>query len=176
MVIHDICKNLKIIDYDINDDMSICVGGDVDIKGLRLGIIPIKFKNVSGDFNCSLNLLESLENCPKYVGGDFNCSYNKLETLRYSPEIIGGRFNCYYNHITNFDGLPEFFEKDINLFNSPIDEIYRLFNCDPQCISLLIEYDVIRGVDVIKDRLEEVFHSLGKEIKTDLILRNYKLI
>ena len=53
--IHIICKKYGIIDYTINDDMSISVEGDVNLTHKNLKSLPIKFKEVGGYFWCSVS-------------------------------------------------------------------------------------------------------------------------
>ena len=36
---------------------------------------------VNGDFNCSINLLKTLEGSPREVAGEYNCSKNRLKDL-----------------------------------------------------------------------------------------------
>ena len=135
--------------------MSISVNGSVDLSDKNLKSIPIKFKEVTGYFYCS---------------------YNQLTSLKYCPETVGGDFWCSYNQITNFDGLPEFFEQPIYLLGNPVYEIYKLFKRDPRCIYWIREFDAIQGDEVVRDRLEEVFHTLGMDIPKDISLRNYEII
>jgi len=135
--------------YTINDDMSISVNGNVDLSDKNLKSIPIKFKEVTGYFYCS---------------------YNQLTSLKYCPETVGGDFWCSYNQITNFDGLPEFFEQPIYLLGNPVYEIYKLFKRDPRCIYWIREFDAIQGDEVVRDRLEEVFHTLGMDIPKDIVM------
>jgi len=195
--IHNICEEYNIKNYTINSDMSISVDGSVNLSYRNLKSIPIKFKEVGGDFYCGYNRLTSLEGCPetvggyfscysnrltslKYcpgtVGGDFSCHSNQLTSLKYCPETVGGVFYCNGNQITNFDGLPEFFEQSINLYGNPVNEIYRLFKKDHRCIYWIREFGVIQGDEVVRDRLEEVYHTLGMDIPKDIDLNNYILI
>ena len=132
-------------------------------------------ETVGGDFYCGNNQLTSLEGCPETVSGNFSCSYNQLTSLKYCPETVGGGFNCYRNQLTNFDGLPEFFERPIYLSGNPVDEIYCLFKEDPRCIYWIREFGVIQGDEVVRDRLEEVYHTLGMEIPRDIELKEYIL-
>ncbi len=196
MEIHNICKKCDISGYDINDDMSISVEGDVNLTYKNLKSLPIKFKEVSGYFSCHNNQLTSLEYCPETVsgyffcghnqltslegcpgtvGGDFFCNNNQLTSLEYCPETVGGHFYCNGNQLTNFDGLPEFFEQSISLYRNPVYEIYKLFKKDPRCIYWLREYDVIMDMTVVGYRLEEVYHTLGISIPKDIILKEYIL-
>ncbi len=83
--IHDICKKYNIENYTINSDGSIDVDGAVDLLHLNLTKIPIKFNNVYGNFDCSYNLLTSLENSPKWIRDSFFCIENSLTSLEGCP-------------------------------------------------------------------------------------------
>jgi hypothetical protein len=67
---------------------------------------------INGDFDCSHNLLTSLEGCPKDVQGYFRCSYNNLTSLKGCTEKIEGDFNCYHNLLTSLEGCPKTIEGD----------------------------------------------------------------
>ena len=63
--------------YTINDDDgSIDVEGNVDLRGKKLTKIPFNFGKVSGNFSCHNNQLTTLEGAPNNVGGDFYCCDN----------------------------------------------------------------------------------------------------
>jgi hypothetical protein len=118
--IKSICKKLGIKNWSLNDDGSIDVDEDVNIPFKKLTKLPLKFRNVSGNFDCSFNDLTSLEGSPKSVSGGFNCSYNKLTSLEGSPESVGGYFDCSYNNLTSLEGSPksvggDFYCSDNNL-------------------------------------------------------------
>jgi hypothetical protein len=85
--IDSIPKAYGIMNYTINPDGSIDVDGDVGLNNERLTKLPLKFRNVGGDFYCSYNNLPSLEGCPQTVGGDFYCRNNQLTSLEGLPEI-----------------------------------------------------------------------------------------
>ena len=82
-----------------NSDGSIDVDGNVNLSGLRLRKLPLKFNKVNGNFNCSYNKLTSLEGSPKEVGRGFDCSYNKLVSLKWAPKKAGEYFYCTDNII-----------------------------------------------------------------------------
>ncbi len=133
-------------------------------------------ETVGGNFYCGYNQLASLKYCPETVGGHFFCSYNQLTSLKYCPETVGGDFWCSYNQITNFDGLPEFFERPISIYENPVDEIYKLFKEDHRCIYWIREFGVIQGGEVVRDRLEEVYHTLGMDIPNNISLKEYIIV
>ncbi len=172
--VHNLCRKYVIKDYTINDGL-VSVNGDVNLYNKQLTEIPIRFKEVTGHFDFGRNSLTSLKNCPETVGDGFYCGHNQLTSLEGCPEYVSGNFWCDYNQITSFDGLPEFFERTIGLYGNPVDEIYKLFNRDPRCIYWIREFGVIQGDEVVRDRLEEVFHTLGMDIPKNIPLKEYIL-
>jgi hypothetical protein len=196
--IHSICDEYGINDYTINPDGSIDVDGNIDISydlySEELTKLPLKFRNVIGDFECDRNQLTTLKGSPRSVGGNFDCSGNQLTSLEYGPESVSGNFDCMSNQLTSLEGLPEiggyincrrnqitdfkgvseFFEGYFYCEGNPIEEIYTLFLQedsinDSKCIQWINEFDVIRGNKVIMDRLEEVFHQLGMDIPQSVV-------
>ena len=81
-------------DITINGDGSIDVNGNVNLSHLYLPKIPFKFRHVSGYFDCSHNILISLEGAPTTVGGSFLCLYNRLTSLEGAPTTVDGNFWC----------------------------------------------------------------------------------
>ena len=77
--------------------------GDLVLSKLpmRLTKLPpiLKDITVNGWFNCSLNCLTSLENCPKIVNGNFYCSWNKLTSLEGAPQKVDRHFICHSNDV-----------------------------------------------------------------------------
>jgi hypothetical protein len=104
--IKKICKKYSIFNYTINSDGSIDVDGDVDLS-VSQSKLPLKFRNVSGDFSCSGNELTTLEGCPQTVGGGFYCHSNKLTTLEGCPQSVGDNFDCSDNKLTTLVGCPQ---------------------------------------------------------------------
>lgn len=106
------CNTYDLGRYNINDDGSIDVNGDVDLYNLKLRELPFKFNNVFGEFNIEMNYLESLKNCPDSVG-NFYCGLNNhLTNLEFSPKIVKGSFGCNDNNLTSLKGSPEKVEND----------------------------------------------------------------
>jgi hypothetical protein len=66
--------------YEIQHD-KVNVMGDVNLSGRGLSKLPVKFGTVYGNFDCSWNQLQSLEDFPKFVRGDINCQYNRIANL-----------------------------------------------------------------------------------------------
>ena len=100
----DICKKYHITNYTINPDGSIDVDGAVDLLHLNLTKIPIKFNNVYGNFDCSYNLLTSLENSPKWIRDSFFCIENSLTSLEGCP-ISDMHYYFGNNPLESLDGF-----------------------------------------------------------------------
>jgi hypothetical protein len=114
--IDSICKKYGITNYTINEDGTIDVNGDVNLSRYMitneflppsLKMLPLFFRNVTGNFSCDNNELTSLEGSPQVVGGNFNCSFNQLETLKGGPKSVGGDFWCSDNQLTSLVGGPQ---------------------------------------------------------------------
>jgi hypothetical protein len=170
--IHEICKTYNIINYTINSDGSIDVNGEVDLYGMGLTKLPLKFRNVTGNFYCYNNKLTNLEGCPQSVGSNFYCSYNQLTNLEGCPQSVGSNFDCSYNQLTNLEGCPQSVGSNFDCRNNPIYNIYKLFD-DPSKIELFNDYDCIRIeegkpaiiIDRLNDFLEEIGESRVKKVK-----------
>ena len=90
-----------------NEDGSYDATGNVELDGLGLTKIPVKFRYVDKSFYCEYNNLISLEGVPKEVGEHFWCSHNKLTSLKGVPIKVGGFFNCSHNNLTSLRGVPK---------------------------------------------------------------------
>ncbi|MCK9475612.1 MAG: hypothetical protein M0R46_06830 [Candidatus Muirbacterium halophilum] len=106
--IEAICEKYNIKNYIINEDDSIDVDGVVDLSHEKLKVLPLKFRNVSREFNCDSNNLTSLEGSPQNVGGYFSCYDNQLTSLKGCPQSIGGFFDCRNNKLTSLVGCPQY--------------------------------------------------------------------
>mgnify|MGYP003402237676 CR=1 FL=1 len=117
--------------------------------------------SVGNIFYCNDNLLSSLEGCPESINKHFGCHNNKLTSLEGCPKFVGGNFECDNNQIRDFKGFPEYFGGRLLIDNNPVHNIYKLFN-DPSKITLFNEYDIIRGNEIILDRLNDFLNEVGK--------------
>ena len=111
-----------------NDDGTFDYTGNVSLKnrevnGQNVNSIPIKFRYVSGNFNCSGIGLTNLENCPKTIGGDFDASENSLKTLQGGPTDVGGTYNVYLNDLTSLSGAPSEIKKDFDAAANPFSSL-----------------------------------------------------
>jgi hypothetical protein len=200
--IHAICREYGIKNYTINEDGSIDVDGNAHLSFNKdLTKLPLKFRNVTGNFYCCDNELTSLEGCPESVGGgfychdneltslegcpesvvkNFYCSVNKLTSLEGCPKSVGGNFGCHYNEIITFEHLPYSIGGYFDCRSNPIYEIWNLFR-DYSKIEFLNDCDAIREPDnnsdkpiIILDRFNYFLEEIGKPTVTEV--KGYKCI
>jgi hypothetical protein len=152
-----ICRKYGIMDYTINEDMSIDVDGSVSFYDRGLSKIPLKFNKVSRDFGCNDNKLTTLEGSPKEVGGHFYCNYNQLTTLEGSPKEVGGNFHCGNNKLTTLEGAPKYVGGYFYCRNNPVYSLYVLFNDYKWFKNSIKEYSWLHGTEIIEHRLIDVF-------------------
>ena len=160
--IHEVCKEYNIKNYTINSDGSIDVDGNVNLQCKYLTKLPLKFRNVNGDFVCSRNYLTSLEGSPTHVGGNFYCGGNKLTILEYSPYHVSHNFYCTHNNITSLEGFPSHIGGNFYCKSNPVYQVWELFE-DESKIELFNDYDIIRGTDIVLDRLNDFLTTIGKD-------------
>ena len=114
--------------YTINDDDgSIDVEGNVDLRGKKLTKIPFNFGKVSGNFSCHNNQLTTLEGAPNNVGGCFYCYCNQLTSLEGAPNTVGGYFECSNNQLTTLEGAPNNVGGDFYCCDNPNLSYTELF-------------------------------------------------
>jgi len=189
----NLCSEYGIENYQIRDDGSIDVDGDVNLHE-ELGYLkqlPLIFNEAKGGFSC-VDILATLEGCPKKVGAWFSCGGNKLTSLEHSPKKVEEDFYCDYNHhITSLEGLENTyitgelyvsecknlyslkgFPKKVESFNcwgTPIEPIYNKFiqECDYDTMRKFNKFDVIYtdGLDwfIDYDNLGKFLRSVGKD-------------
>ena len=151
--IEKICRKYGIENYTINEDGSIDVYGNVDLRSKGLIELPLNFNKVTGDFNCSSNKLTSLEFSPKEVGGSFYCSNNKLTNLYGISDNINGLFYCYETPLGS-------------IFNEVDMDFVRAFN----------SYRVIKDDKVVLKRLKYVMELFDMKYDLEKIKEHYEII
>jgi hypothetical protein len=182
--IESICEMYGIKNYTINQAGSIDVDGNVSLDGVKLVKLPLKFRTVTGFFDCCDNKLTTLEGSPKSVGGVFDCQNNQLTSLEGGPKSVGGSFYCpenkltsliggpevalntyyaYNNQINSFEGFPDDYEGWCDFSNNPVQKVLDQFpdHLWVKAIHLIIDYDAIWNGEVIPERLEMVKDKLG---------------
>jgi hypothetical protein len=124
--------------WTLNSEGKVDIDGDVRMVGVNLTEIPVKFNKVSGNFNCSFNLLTSLEFAPSKVGGGFYChnNYQNLTSLEGAPSEVGGDFYCFNNHLTSLEFAPSSVGEDFYCSHNNLtslefapSKVGGIFNC-----------------------------------------------
>lgn len=109
--------NIK--NYTINDDLTIDVNGNVNLRGYKEKELPeyIQFNKVTSYFEISGSNIETLRGCPREcdVFECYGCVY--LKNLKYAPIKCYSQFNC--------GGCTQL----KNLINSPSCETLYCHNC-----------------------------------------------
>lgn len=106
-------ESQKILNYTLNDDLTIDVKGSVYLsRTYREKQLPdyIQFGIVNSSFDLSqCRTIESLKGCPKEVGGDFDCQgCFGLKSLEGAPQKVSGSFHCSYcTNLTSLKGAPQ---------------------------------------------------------------------
>ena len=171
-----LCEKYNIINYSINSDLSIDVQGNVDLSGLKLRLLPLRFSRVSGHFYCFSNHLTTLEGCPREVGGYFSCSSNRLTTLEGCPREVGGNFYCSFNHLTTLEGGPREVGGGFDCSNNPVSEIIDIFRNNKMVLKFWDEFRPVRGNIIFDHRLREMYLDItNTDFKGVFKFKNYKI-
>lgn len=137
--IKDWLNQRDIFDYNINEDNSVDVNGDVYLSfeqnkiedfaqqhGIRVCEIYISsdpLVNRIGDFGDGWPLVYEFHPMTELpikfgkVEGSFFCNGNDLTSLKGSPEYVSGSFWCSQNLLTTLDGAPRFIGEDLIVDN-----------------------------------------------------------
>ena len=91
--------------YIIHEDETVSVDDDCRLYNNGQKRLPIKFRQVSGNFDVSYTSLTSLAGSPVRVGGDFDCSSTGITNLQGAPRSVGGSFDCGVTEITSLMGI-----------------------------------------------------------------------
>lgn len=143
--IDSICKKYNLENYTINSDGSVDVDGDVDLRGIgfwkyfyrdrklrpigekrenkwTLNKIPLKFRYVSGDFDCRFNNLSDLQGCPIKIEGSLYLYHNKLKSLEGCPDEVD-RLLIGDNELESLKGCPKKVLGDFNCSNNKLTSL-----------------------------------------------------
>lgn len=159
--LEDLCQQYGIKKWTTNPDGSIDVDNDVSFHDLGLDKLPIRFRNVSGTFDCGYNNLKSLQGCPQFVGDSFICYHNQLTTLQDGPQKVLMDYACQNNQIWTFAGVGSI-KYDFYCQGNPIDAIYNLFGQI---------FNQVKVIETINLKYPDLFQTDGKRyaIWTDVL-------
>jgi hypothetical protein len=147
------------------------VGGEFSCDYNQLTSLEGAPQSVGGSFYCYQNKLTTLKGCTKVIGEEFNCNDNQLITLEGGPQEVGGDFYCFNNQLTSLEGGPREVEI-VYCDNNPIVNIYYLFD-DHQSFMDSLDYNYIRGTDIVKSRFKEALDEIGKKMPGKIKGYNY---
>lgn len=139
--INAICKEYGIEGYTINKDGSIDVDRKVNLCNKGLIKLPLKFRKVTGNFDCSFNELTSLEGSPSKARY-FNCGHNKLTSLEHSPKNVE-YFSCDNNQLTSLEGAP----KSMDSFDCSRNNLKSLHGCPKKVSSFKCSYNKLTSFE-----------------------------
>lgn len=116
--------------YHILKDLSVKVEGDVSLSGklANLSKLPLRFHEVTGDFDISDNELVTLEGCPKRIGGSFLAYKNELVSLKGGPIEVGKNFVILKNNISSLEYSPAKVREDYICSHNPIKSLVGIIN------------------------------------------------
>ncbi|WP_419764694.1 MAG: hypothetical protein ACNI28_13000 [Arcobacter sp.] len=117
-----------ITNYKILEDNSVDVTGRVKLSDrlANLSRLPLKFNEITGDFDISDNELTSLEGCPSVVKGDFLAFKNEIYSLKGGPKDVQGNYIILKNNISNLKYAPTIVKDDFICSHNPIDSLEGL--------------------------------------------------
>tara|TARA_X000000368_G_scaffold416055_1_gene409102 strand:+ start:67 stop:675 length:609 start_codon:yes stop_codon:yes gene_type:complete len=186
------CEIHGISNYTIKDDGTVDVDGSVYLDYCKLTELPLKFGTVTGWFNCSRNLLTSLEGSPKVVFGTFTCnnnqltsleggpenvgfkficSNNQLTTLKGCPKSIGRDFICHENRLVDIDFIPDSIKRKFQIHGNPISSIFNEANMD--FLKAFKTYKIIKDGVLNLKRLKYLSESFDLDINLNEIEKYY---
>lgn len=192
MSIDEICEKYEIINYTIKDDGTVDVDGCVYLDYYKLTELPLKFGTVTGWFNCSRNLLTTLEGSPKVVYGSFSCNNNRLTSLEGGPETVRFKFICSHNQLTTLKGCPKSIGKDFichenrlvdidfipdsikgrfQIYGNPIASIFNEANID--FLKAFKTYRIVKDSVLYLKRLKYLSESFDLNINLESIKKYY---
>ncbi|MCK9476324.1 MAG: hypothetical protein M0R46_10410 [Candidatus Muirbacterium halophilum] len=173
--IEAICEKYNITNYTINEDGSIDVDGDVYLYKQKLKVLPLKFRNVIGNFRCTFNKLTSLKGSPQYIGGWLECNDNQLTSLVGCPQYIGGGFYCTSNQLTSLEGAPQSIGGDFYCYDN---QLTSLVGC-PQIIGGDFECsdNKLTSLEGAPKRVGGIFWCNSNNLKNiDYLPKYYKVL
>lgn len=162
------------------------VGGSFDCSCCRISTLVGSPRMVGSDFKIHQNNLTNFIGCPDDIGFNSDlkgiyCMNNQINTFKGIPENLldGIEFNCHGgNPIWE---IVEIFGYWVTMVipngTQPIKQtVFEVENYD--FIDLINDLNVIQndGRSIVLDRLEEVFHILGRDLPKDLTFKNYTLL
>ncbi len=144
------------------------VGGHFECGNNKLRSLEGGPMEVGGNFDCSHNQLTSLKGIPMVINGNFFCNGNQLTSLVGGPTEVGSNFYCSNNQLTSLEGGPRELGSHLYCSVNPIHTIYRLFDNNYKKYQDSLDYNYLRGLDIIKSRFKEALQEIGKKLPDEI--------
>jgi len=121
----------KVVNYTINDDLTVDVDDDLHLAECGLTDLPIQFGKVQGTAYFGMNQLTSFKGMPNSIKGHLNCENNLITNFEHCPKFINGLLICSNNPIKSLKG-----------FNSEINgNLYHSYSVDENIYTKIIELE-----------------------------------
>ena len=187
--IYDYLDELDVLDYTINDDLTVDSRYNVNLYHMIMeDELPFNFNHVKGIFEIDSNDLTSLKGCPKIVGKGFYCNDNLLTTLENGPVEANGGYYCENNQLTSLKGCPKSVGGTFNCDNNKLTSLEHSpknvgdnFYCEDNYIYNLDKFDcVFKGIfnclnNPIGTLFNEVDYDFIQAFKSLKILKDKEL-
>ncbi len=153
-------RQMKVEGCTVNSDGTVDARGDVNLFNRKLDNLPVRFRNVNGDFLVRHNRFKTLRGFPQQIGGNLSVSHNPGLELRGGPGIrVGGRVLLAGIELTTLRGVGQSF-KEISGAAPNLD---------------LSEYDIESGGIglILVEGLKPRFRTWGKFKKASEIIERH---
>ena len=154
--------------FTVHDDLSVSVDGDLNInlEDFEGGRIPVKFRTVTGTFNCAFSMLTTLDNGPDLMDNLY-CNANRLRSLAIDGRPPNFRnpamatVVCNENDMEDLRGSPRFVfcmscnqcKSLVSLAGAP-DEVYDLIILGCPRLATLEGMPLVRGMAAVDSRMK----------------------
>jgi hypothetical protein len=183
----------EINNYTINNDLTVNVQGNVILKYVENGQIPIQFGYVSDSFEAIDLGLTTLKGSPYKVGKTFFVKGNNLTNLEYSPKFcnsfvatdnqltsvkgisqeINGDCDLARNKLISLKGLESvFFRASLDIRNNPLTQIDTILKVGD---ALFLDHALLHNLTEWKHEIKEEIVVFAKNNDFDTIFKDNAL-
>lgn len=112
-------------DSNLYNGKHVNVNQNIDWSGMELTELPdLGIYRVHGNFIVKGNKLLNLKNSPIEITGNYDCSYNMLETLENcETQKVMKVFYCGSNNLRNMKGCPPVILSSIHVEGNPLESL-----------------------------------------------------
>lgn len=110
--------------YDVNPDLTVSVRGSVKFMDEKVDRLPVRFREVTGNFDCSYSSLVTLDGAPVKLGGNLIVEECELVTLEYSPSAVQSFKAASGLRTETLSGGPATVTKDYDCSNGSLKSLH----------------------------------------------------